>query len=403
MESIVFASDMFRIHKNDSPFFDGGLLTIHELFSEQITLATKIRPEVNLANDKKYFDKDKFLKLCNLDCSIESWEKFSMGQISDAAKEYFIDSFKDCFLIFYHGSPQIIKLLDKSNIPYIDLQNSSHKFLEDLFFHMKTNNPGIFNKMLKYKMPDTNLYFNAARVKASYLGSLLNRAKYHENSLLICGQTDKDVSLAKDGKFVCFDDFDDEIKRLMKNYSHVYYKKHPYAARNDKNLLYIKKYPKIDIINENFYSLMANPAITGVCALSSGVLEEAEYFRKNVHVLSHKFFEYNKDSLTPDISKYTLMNDDYFSPTFWADILSPCFKTYKVEYFNFKPRENFIRKNVISHWWGYELGRDRETISRLNGLDSWIKKHTSSSYKIRKFFSIFIPAKSLRRKFRGDE
>lgn len=402
-KKIIFTSDIFRMNLDKTPYFDSGLLTIYETFVEQIELATGIRPEYNLAEDKKIFDRDEFFRLCNLEVSPNSWVAISTGQISQEAEEYLAKTFKDYFIIFYHGNPKVLDILNKYQITYINIQNSSHKFLEDLHFHMNTNINGIFEKLLKYKLPESAIYMNAARVKSCYGNQLINKNGYKKNSLLICGQTDNDISLVNNNHFVCFEDYKEEILGIISKYEHVYYKKHPYAKKDDKNQKFIKTIPNIEYINENFYALMANPAITGVCALSSGVLEEAEYFRKNIHVLSHKFFEYNKDTNNPDIKKFTVLKDDYFSPTFWADILSPCFNTREVEYFNFNAKESFIRKNVIHNWWGYNISRDRELLSKVNKLNNILdKKKRSLKYILGRGVSLFIPSKKLRRKLRGD-
>lgn len=362
-KQILFTTDIFRVNGDYPYHLDNVLFSLYALFNEQIYQATGQKAILSLSKDKTYFDIEKFYALCNYEYNENNWLKISSGLISKEAEKYFIDSFKNYFIIMYHTNPLMIKLFQQYNIEYIDIFEGSVRFLEDIRFVMRSNNIAIYNKLLNYRYKEEKIKYHANRLKTAYKEYGINKYGLKENSLLLCGQTEADISLLVNGNYITLSDREDALKEVIKQYDYVYYKAHPNVVNDSKNIGLISKLGNFEICTDNFYALMSSPCIRGVAALSSGCLKEATYFDKNVHVLSHIFVKYHLDNANIDINNYVILSDDYYSPTFWADILSPLYDVREVEYFNFKNDTNFLRSNVFRYW-GYEIGTKRASVPR---------------------------------------
>lgn len=258
-------------------------------------------------------------------------------------------------------------------------------------------------------------------MKAYYAGHP-KKLELEKNSLLLCGQNDVDLALIKNDTIISFLHYKEEIANLLSKYRTVYYKPHPLAKANNDNENFIMNFSNVKLINENFYRLMSMDEITDVAALSSGTLTEAKYFGKKSVYISHKFVnycfseEYKKDD-------FIIVDRSYYSPKFWADVLSGIMDTNKdcID-FNFERKHNLLR-NSLGTIWGYEIEPLGTRIDAdLKNIQNWftherdvlnnelvsvknelvcVKKGTIT-YKLKKFIACFIPSKKLRRKIRGD-
>lgn len=363
-KELLFTTDVFRISNNVPYFLDNWLYSIYRMFSEQIKLATSKYPLLSFSKDNTYFDVLKFYSLCGYEYCEQNWLKISSGEISEAAEEHFVSSFKDYFIITYHANPTMLKIFQKYNIDYIDIFEGSVRFLEDIHLVMRSNNLGVYQQLLKYRYPEEFMKIEAGRLAAVQKQFGINYFNLKENSLLLCGQTSSDISLLVDGKYISLSDCEDRFEEILTKYDYLYYKPHPFCQNDIINQKFIGKFTDYEICRHNFYGLLSAPQIAGVAALSSSCLKEAEYFRKNIHVLSHLYVDYYKDDEYIDIDKFVILSNEYYSPTFWEDILSPCMDTKKTPYFMFNNNANFLRDNIFSRW-GYNVGISPSDIEYL--------------------------------------
>ena len=148
---------------------------------------------------------------------------------------------------------------------------------------------------------------------------------------------------------------------------------------------------------------MSTNEIVAVAALSSGTLIEAEYFGKTIQAISHSYINYYKGIEEYKKDDFIILRDEYFSPTFWSEILSPILVTKECRYFNFNNRKNFLR-NSLNAWWGYEIGKETAVTgnvlssiekvkqkSILNGIFSINNEFSNNKkHKVIKIFGIKI-------------
>lgn len=370
IEKIAFIGDILRCHDNNPNQSDKITKVLHTLFKGQIEDATGIRPELFLGRDSSGFDRERFYSLCGLDgVTRENWLRIISGAPSAAAKEYLAAAFTGA-LVLCHEADSLVPLLEAAEIPYVDMRLSPIRFLDDVYFAFKSNVLAIAERLHPYIIPERAIHYAANRVASHYqarcepaqIGHSVSTCFLPPGSLLLCGQIDVDNSLVRDGRIVGFPTFAEEIDRLIAQYDHVYYKPHPYVLRGGANAQFIRERPAIQMTKHNIYRLLSDDNLACVVALSSGVLREAAYFGRRAHALSHEYTRLARDCDQPATGVYAPVADDYFSPTFWADILSPVLPTRQCQRFAFQGRADFMRKH-LGMWWGYELGTARGNAS----------------------------------------
>ncbi|MDR0467823.1 MAG: hypothetical protein LBG67_03140 [Campylobacteraceae bacterium] len=389
IKNIIFTGDLSRYHEKYPHAQNKWIEAVYHLFSKQIEMATGIKPKYLTTHNTAVFDREKFYSLSKYDLKEENWIKFFCGEYSKESADYFAECFKDCFLIFQEGGV-LEKVAIEKNIPYINMYASAIRFLQDIHFAFRTNVDAIRELLKKYKIPENNIFVEANTIKALY--SIRNFGKqniFQENSILFCGQTILDSSLLKNGKTMTVLDYEDKIKEIFSKYDNVYYKPHPYA-KNDIDIQFMKSLGNVQDVNSNFYEILSDDNLSAIAALSSGVLTEAHYFGKKSYTISHEHASYYKEEGIIKPLDYITISDEYFSPTFWSDILSPLFDTKKVEYFNFGNKQNFLR-SCLNAWWSYTINKPMIPKKR---------SHTPRFKTLRRFVALFIPSRELRRKIR---
>lgn len=361
-DRIVFTGDILRYHDNNPYQADKITRVLYDLFARQISDAVGRRPELVLGLESTAFDRERFYSLCGMETiTRDNWLRIASGNHSAAAREYVADSFADA-LVICHEADSLAPLFEMAGISYIDMRLSPIRFLDDVHFAFKTNMPDIAGKLREYIIPESALHYSAGRVKSYYqarceisqIGPTVSTCHLPANSLLLCGQIDIDSSLLRDGRIIDFSCFAEKIDDMIAEYDHVFFKPHPYALRGGANARFLRARPRIRFTKQNIYKLLADDNLAAVAALSSGVLTEAGYFGRQARVISHDYTKLAKDTAPAEDGEYVSVRDEYFSPTFWADILSPCLAVRECRYFNFANRADFMRKH-LGMWWGYEL------------------------------------------------
>lgn len=363
-KKIILISDILRNSVQNIYYTDRSCSWFYNLFSKQIFDATNINVEIELASNPQLFNRKIFYKLAGYDkVSETNYLEIAKGNIKKEAIEYFKECFKDYFIIFQEaGSLKLVA--DQLQIPYIDVIISGIRFMDDLKFAFRSNRNEIMNKLLSHSIHESDIYYAANKIKAFYAGREAYNNNLEENSLLLCGQTEVDLSLIKNNKIISFIDYKNEIENLFSKYNKIYYKRHPYSQKNTENEKFISSFNNIEFLDENYYKLLSCKEIIAVAALSSGTLREATYFNKRVHAISHHFINYynssNKEIKNDD---FVIVNDDYYSPIFWSNILSPIFTTNKCKKFMYQNRTNLLRQS-LNVYWGYELNNSNNITNK---------------------------------------
>ncbi len=402
IKKIVFIGDLLRIQergkksKDGTGFADQTLAWEYQLFKYQIEQATKLPTEVVFCSDTERFDLREFYRLCGAELCMQSWIHILHGKYSSEALAYFKSCFNNCLVITQVGG-SMIPLLEEADIPYIDIYVSAIKFASDIHLAFRSNVESIRQQLLHFQLAESYLMIEAQKMKA-YNCARAPHSNLADNSLLLIGQIDIDLSLLKDEKLVSFLDYKEELIALTQQFDTVYYKRHPYAKPSSASEKLILSLPHVALTEEPFYKLMSYESITTVAALSSGTLEEARYFGKKPIYLSHQFIKYYRGEGVIDKETFVICENKYFSPRFWQTILSDVVPTYPCDDYTQSYEDNFLRSS-INTWWGYEINKS-PAISSADQLITSLKKQRKKKRraamrkmrdKILTLLSSFIP------------
>lgn len=313
------------------------------------------------------FDRKEFFNKSSITNIKESYFLYNYSKIKKESIDYlkeFIDN--DCLIIGVELGEDIKNLFNNLNITFINFWFHPYKLLDDMVFIINTNNINIFNILTKYKIPEEYFYFYADYYNVYIENNLFNDNKILDNSVLFIGQTSIDVSVKKDNEFLNITYYKDYIEKLSKNYSKIYYCPHPSQPNIEEVNKYIDSKDYIELINDiPTYFLLTSNKIKKVISISSSVLYEAKYLGKEIEYLYKPLFRIDEDF---SINTFISINNDYFNPYFWSDILSPIINTNKnvinSKMFNYS--KNKIR-NIKNAYYGYAyLDKDNNNINQIN-------------------------------------
>ena len=299
------------------------------------------------------FDRREFFNKSLITDIKESYYIYDIAQIKKQSVEY-LNEFvnKNCLIIGCELGEDIRNIFNNLNITFINFWFHPYKLFDDMIFMMNTNNVDIFNILTKYKIPEEYFYFYADYYRLYIENNLFNDYKILDNSVLFIGQTSIDVSVKKGNEFLSILNFKDYIEKLSNDYSKIYYCPHPL----EKDILevneYINSIDYVELINDiPTYFLLTSNKIKKVISISSSVLYEAKYSGKDVEYLYKPLFRIDEDF---SINTFISINNDYFNPHFWSDILSPIMNTNKntINKILFNNSNNKIR-NIKNIYYGY--------------------------------------------------
>lgn len=339
---------------------------IHQLFQWQIQKVSN--KKIKIINfdfkEKGGFSRERFYFLMKLEYKEENWAKIYDANPTSKATEYIAKFIpKDSLILSYEISPILIKIFDIIKVNYIDIRISSIRYLDDLIFGFKTNNPLIFNKLLKYKTPEDQYFFEASLIRSRNI--VVNNINLEEKSALFLEQTVSDASLIKNGKILNILDFKNQFIQKTKDFNVIYYKKHPYQKSNSTDYKFITGFKNVKLIDDNIYKILSNKSIEECFSISSGVLQEAKYFNKKIDYFFKPMYDFLKDEES-DFSdkKYVSVYNQALDPNFWSNILSPIIKTTKCNNVILSSNQSRVRY-IHNLYWGYEDKND-ELIKKVS-------------------------------------
>lgn len=351
INKLVFVWD-FLYH---NPMCDG---TYHyyavDLFKSQVKLATnleivELRTLKNAYGEE--FSRQKFYELSGYKDIANSYFSYDITKIKKTSYDYlktFLD--ENTFVFGFEMGLELRKILTDLNISFINFWYHSWKLFDDAFLMLNTNNQDIFKKLEKYKVSKEKFefyakywtYFTTQKGELEYLNNL------EDNSCLFVGQTLRDKSTDRDGIMLNILNFKKELEALSFKYSKIYYIPHPLVQYNQEIEQYLKETDYIEKLqNVCTYHLLMSEKIKKVVGISSSVLYEAQYFGKEIQYLYKPLFNIDKDfSLDTFISIF----HNYYSPYFWADVLSVVMNT---------------DKNVENHIWFSDISNKFRNINHI--------------------------------------
>jgi hypothetical protein len=201
---------------------------LNDLFKYQLKKVTGIETEVMLADE---ISRKMFSNCLNtyFDSNID-WISLFNFSAEDFPTQFLDDFLKyvgnDSIIIAFELPNCLINLFNKYNISYITVMHHPIRFLNDILLGFQTNIKDIHIQLKKYEVNTDLFYIIANKYVAEQHRQDMN---FDYNSILLCGQTEKDRSLIDENQnhFLSFNDYESEILQILSNYKTVYFKKHP--------------------------------------------------------------------------------------------------------------------------------------------------------------------------------
>lgn len=382
IEKIILASHPLREYGDYGSSWPSCLLKYYIQKVSKLPVKRLVPPNfmtLSIEDDFVTFDYVKFFKFYNIEYNREKWgELFYIDEFNESAYNYMKSIFDKSLVIAYEMEDSLLQILDKLNIPYINMYISPIRFLEDQLFCMTSNIQTIYEKLLEYKLPEEIIEIQANYLKSFYLMKDCKKIT-KEKSVLFLGQTKYDRSLIKPdtGEIYSILNHKDEFEQALEGYDNILYKRHPKVFEDDDILKYLKSIGNLSLTDENFYSLISRPNIKKVIAISSGGLNEAKYFGKDIKYLLHSSVEL-QEGLGFDKNKYINIYEHFFSLHFWADILVPIINTTDFSNeFGFYRYSNKLRNSRGRRdYWGYsDLNHEmvKEELFKLQSQNEYSK------------------------------
>lgn len=375
MNTKVYISSDFLMTKEKEQF--NNLRWFFDLLRRPIAQAIGTQP-IKLISSlvrEDFFSRIKFFEHSNIKLDVNQLQYYYDDKnISQASIDYlkkFIS--EESIIIGYELSEQTRRILTRANVIYIDIWLHPIRFMDDILFGFSSNDSAIFEKLKAFNL-DKNLYgLYADRLKIqSYKGFKRNELLIQPNSALFVGQTLEDKAICKNGKMLTLLDFKADFEEVAKQYSKIYYSRHPYVKSGDEEIIkYLKSHPFTEIVDWPIYNMLASDNLRYVFSVSSSVVHEAKAFNKKTKFLYKPIFNLeDKFSLNNYISIY----QEFVSPHFWSDILSPKINTIespKILYLDGKDK----LRDMLAFYWSYGTVDKLEMMRKqLTAVDNLVQK-----------------------------
>lgn len=339
-KKIIYIPDLIR---NQPGYPEAFLNLIKEPIRQGLSLEIEHICKYNpFVSDKRSFSLDKFYELLgkieNNDLANHQniWRNTFFNLPKEATNYITQYLSSNSIVISFEMPPWLKKICGENNIEFIDIRPSPLHFCRDLTLAIQSSNTEISQRITKYELDDDQLYLEAAILTADiqlHKSNLTLTKKYNfenlDNTIIIVGQTPFDSSLLlSNGSFLRFNDFSEKLKYLCNNKAKIVYKHHPKAEfhapgfiKNEKLILEKILEREIFQTNQNAYQIIGSDADIELVGISSGLLQEAKYFKKRSHIL-HKSLVPLKNSEDNNIKNYQqIFFSTLISPYFWKTII----------------------------------------------------------------------------------
>ncbi|WP_374676290.1 hypothetical protein [Ideonella sp.] len=306
-------------------------------------------------NLKPGFDAQQFLRLCGPAGEQGDWASLYL-QIPEAAARYLAAHVPEGALIVGYEMPVWLRtLLDSCQVDWLDMRMSPLRFASDLYMAFATNNPELHARIHPHAQRMDEVFSEAALMAAQVRCQQRSQATASpvDGAWVYMGQTEADASLIDSrGRFVRVADHADTVRQAVGDLP-LFYKPHPgarrFAAIEREALAQLMGRP-VPVCSVDTYELLAGERPVGLIGLTSGVLQEAQWFGKSALSLSPPICQPAFDAAWAPGAYLQIASHDFLSEPLWASILNPEGRREKP--LVHPPRANHLRE-LHNVWWGY--------------------------------------------------
>lgn len=265
-----------------------------------------------------------FYRHLGLPFSTASWAAIYDDFQDDGLAETLAERFADSFVLSIELPPYLEMILNRHNIPFVDLGIHPVRFLPDYIFGIRSNVATVSQRIAETSIP-VDVFSDFARVSKARTARVMRGWRPEVGSALFLGQLDVDSSLIFEGRMASLDTIEDMLLSLTMEFPKVYYKKHPHLKDFGGVSKIISKLSNCEVAEVNIYDALARDEFFLVASLSSGALHEGQYFGASTRRMLPTSDRYEIAGLPTDEAiargRYFAAPPDIFRRPYWQYIL----------------------------------------------------------------------------------
>lgn len=302
------------------------------------------------------FSDSAFLDLCRAGAGTPDWATL-YHRVPPAAADYLARHIPDeALVISYEMTPWLRAVLEQRGCDWLDIRLAPLRFASDLYLAVRGNRPALTAALQKHAVSADAVHHEAMLLMAQ----VRHRRRYAEDNLALddhvvyIGQTEADAALVNaHGRFARIGDYRAKLLEVVGD-SALTYRAHPdggaFADREQQQIERFVGRP-IARCDVETYDLLAGDANVRLVGLSSGTLQEAQWFGREATSMLTPVCEpaFDADALAG--GGYLLIAPSSFvSEPLWTDLVAG--GRLRPGAVAIAPRANMMRE-LHNAWWGY--------------------------------------------------
>jgi len=289
-------------------------------------------------------------KANGLDRSFESWVALYDSQPSPRDLAIFNEQLGDALIIGFELPEFTRQALAALEVPYVDFTIHPVRFMDDLIFGVRSNINNLAEVLREWVVSEDEIRLHAGLALATLVRlPPVPQCKGVQDAALFCGQTTDDKVLIRNGRLMQAEDFLAHFSEMCRQHERVFVKPHPFSPNNPVILTLTRLFPNTEVVDANFYHLLAHDGITHVYSVTSSTSIEAAYFGKQGRHFAR--YPYVFTDFTAWGGAYLTIDSEIYSQKFWAQIIRllniACSTSRMIEVEKVRSR---MRRSLRSFW-----------------------------------------------------
>ena len=351
---IVITGDVLRPDENDKPLQAQNIQWLSNLCRYPLSLAAEAELETVWWGKGGSLDGEEFFTRNGLRMGLDGWAQLSdTREISSSSANYLGMFYEDALVVGFELPDVMTRLFYTRGIPYLDFVIHPIRYLDDLFFGIRTNVPEMFRVLKEFALAEEYFHLHAGIHQAT-VGRMAS-LDLEPDSCLFVGQTPVDRALIENGRVLTVEEFPDQLREIARSCRKIYFKPHPYGSDNERILRFLGTIAPTETIHANIYSLLCQPNIREVVSISSSVLYEAGYFGKKATRLKKsgwKLLDPGRAEFDPQV--LVPVYDSFYDPHFWSQLLAGICQVKPCRSLMPARKSNRLRTSLQA-FWGYNF------------------------------------------------
>lgn len=228
--------------------------------------------------------------------------------------------------------PTLKRALHRAGKRYISFYIHPVRFLRDLCLLATTNSSDVADLVAQGEIPSHEIDFQVRRFSALFSRLQLPALSLPNGVPILVGQTEKDSVLIRNGSFATWEDYEDDLAKMLGQYPELIFLEHPYRQNSALVTEYLRgRLGKTVIsVRANSYGVIFSPVQTPFfLTLASSLGTEARCAGRDCNFLFkdpvEKFILSGVDIPRAGMISHAALQDD-----FWKGIFSGEYKKRKV-------------------------------------------------------------------------